>query len=486
MKQFGVVLLIALLLLVGCQVTEKEIKTENETMNEAITVVEEEKDDEVNENNDLPKQVGDWELVWYDEFDGDSINMDNWSYDVPTNGRWNGEIQSYTNQNAFIENGAMVLEAREETIVEDNGQSFNYSSAKLITKGKQKWTYGRIEVRAKLPSGKGIWPAIWMMPEDEPYYGTWPVCGEIDIMEFLGHQTDEIHGTIHFGEPHKQIQGTYMIPEGRSFTEEYHTYTIEWQPGKIDWFVDDVHYHTASDWFSKNPQNSETYPYPAPFDQDFFLIMNISVGGGWPGNPDETTQFPQQMHIDYVRVYQKDAYEVFEKPVKVQLPAREALADGNLVYNGQFNEGNFIVKGTEGQSQVEDEWTFFQGPAGVSTFEVNEGILKVLIDNGGETDYSVQVFQTPIHLEEGAQYKVTFDVKASQQRTIKVKVGSDGDNGWLDYANEAPMTVETEWETKSFEFLMNNFTDVKARLEFNLGLSQEDVWIRNVSLVKVK
>jgi len=111
--------------------------------------------------------------------------MANWSYDDPTNGRWNGEVQSYTQNNAYIKDGALVIEARKEDITEPSGETYHYTSSKLITKGKKSWKYGKFEIRAKMPQGQGIWPAIWMMPEDEPFYGTWPKCGEIDIMELL-------------------------------------------------------------------------------------------------------------------------------------------------------------------------------------------------------------------------------------------------------------------------------------------------------------
>src|SRR5699024_9491512 len=142
----------------------------------------------------------DWKLVWNDEFDGEEINMNNWSFDRPDNGRWNGEIQSYTDQNAWVENGNLIIEAREEKFTEPDGQTYDYTSSKLITKGKQIWTYGKVEVKAKMPTGQGMWPAIWMMPEDEPFYGTWPVSGEIDIMELLGHEPDTVYGTIHYGD----------------------------------------------------------------------------------------------------------------------------------------------------------------------------------------------------------------------------------------------------------------------------------------------
>lgn len=242
----------------------------------------------VNPSN--PKQ--EWYLVWSDEFDGPEINMDNWSYDEPTNGRWNKEIQSYTKNNAYIKDGSLIIEARKEDITEPSGETYNYSSAKLITKGKQSWKYGKFEIRAKMPTGQGIWPAIWMMPEDEPFYGTWPKCGEIDIMELLGHIPNKLHGTLHFGEPHKESQGTYFLPEGQSFGDDYHVYSIEWEPGEIRWYIDGELYHTVNDWYSRDPYLADDYTYPAPFDQNFFLILNISVGGTWPGYPDETTVFP--------------------------------------------------------------------------------------------------------------------------------------------------------------------------------------------------
>ncbi|NLM49079.1 MAG: glycoside hydrolase family 16 protein [Epulopiscium sp.] len=249
-----------------------------------------------------------WKLVWSDEFEGLEINMSNWSFDRPDNGRYNGEIQSYTNKNAYIKDGKLIIEARKEDFTEPDGKTYHYTSSKLITQGKKKWTYGKFEIRAKMPEGKGIWPAIWMMPEDEFYYGRWPVCGEIDIMELLGDTPNKVYGTMHFGLPHKQSQGIYTLPEGESFAEDFHVYSIEWEPGEIRWYIDGNLYHKESEWYSKAADKTNAYHYPAPFNQDFFLILNISVGGGWPGNPDETTVFPQQMVVDYVRVYQKEKY----------------------------------------------------------------------------------------------------------------------------------------------------------------------------------
>jgi beta-glucanase (GH16 family) len=183
-----------------------------------------------------------------------------------------------------------------------------------LSQHKQSWKYGKIEVKAKLPQGQGIWPAIWMMPENDSTYGEWPMGGEIDLMELLGNEPNKIYGTIHYGNPHEQSQGTYTLPNGQSFADSYHVFTIEWEPGEIRWYVDGHLYYTANNWFSRDLTNEADYTYPAPFDQPFYMILNCAVGGTWPGNPDTTTVFPQEMDVDYVRVYQKDTYPIHPKP----------------------------------------------------------------------------------------------------------------------------------------------------------------------------
>src|SRR5690625_121540 len=373
----------------------------------------------------------DWELVLSDEFDGTEMNMDNWRFDHPENGRYNGEIQSYTDQNAWVEDGNLIIEAREEEFTESDGQTYDYTSSKLITQGKQTWTYGKVEVRAKMPTGQGMWPAIWMMPEDEPYYGTWPVGGEIDIMELLGHEPDTIHGNIHFGDPKGESQGTYKLPDGQSFADDFHVYTLEWEPGEIRWYLDGELFNTANDWHSKHPGNADDYAYPAPFDQPFSLILNISVGGGWPGNPDGTTKFPQQMVVDYVRVYQKDEYPTYEKPERPEQPTegREPLEDGNYIYNGGFNIDDSEADGIEGVANT-DYWTYLEGPGGNAELKVEDGNMHLKITSGGNVEHGIQLFQTPIPLEKNAKYKASFKAKAESDRNIKVKIGGDASRTW--------------------------------------------------------
>ncbi len=227
-----------------------------------------------------------WTLVWDDEFDSTAINLSKWSYEVGGNGWGNSELEYYTSRpnNAYVDSGFLVIQALKENYL---GNS--YTSARLVTKNKGDWLYGRIEVRAKLPYGKGIWPAIWMMPTDS-YYGGWPLSGEIDIMELLGDKPNKVYGTIHFGETNQQRQGSYTLPTG-FFSDGFHLFAIEWDSTSISWFVD------SSMFF-------RTY-IDSPFDKRFYLILNVAVGGDWPGNPDYTTVFPQQMVVDYVRVYKR-------------------------------------------------------------------------------------------------------------------------------------------------------------------------------------
>src|SRR5699024_10191980 len=173
---------------------------------------------------------------------------------------------------------------------------------------------------------------------------------------------------------------------GESFADKYHLYTLEWEPGEVRWYIDGELYNTANNWHSKAPGNADEFAYPAPFDQDFFLILNISVGGGWPGNPDGTTELPQQMAVDYVRVYQKDEYPVPEKPKPSEEDGREPLEDGNYVYNGNFNSNDPEVPGIEGVANT-DYWSFGTDGGGAADLKVEEEGLHVGITSGGNVEH---------------------------------------------------------------------------------------------------
>ncbi len=227
-----------------------------------------------------------WELVWHDEFDSTGIDRTKWNFEVNGDGGGNNELEYYTAnpENAYVDSGCLVIQALKQNYL---GKS--YTSARMTTEGKGDWTYGRIEARAFLPFGQGLWPAIWMMPTDS-YYGGWPLSGEIDIMEMLGQQANKIYGTIHFGQPEQSRQGSYVLAQGY-FCGDFHTFAVEWDSSSISWFVDSSMYY-------------KTY-ITKPFDKRFFLILNVAVGGNWPGSPDYTTVFPQKMLVDYVRVYRR-------------------------------------------------------------------------------------------------------------------------------------------------------------------------------------
>lgn len=268
-----------------------------------------------------------WQIEWFDEFSGDNIDTDKWSWVQDCYGGGNNERQCYTDRsvNSYIDDGKLIIKALEENFTgpnypedytsEDYGwitpydHTLPYTSARLRTKHKGDWKYGLIEIRAKLPSGQGIWPAIWMMPTDNEY-GSWPLSGEIDIVEAINLQPDEpgthkIHGTIHFGyEYDKNEEATSEILLAKDPSSNFHTYSIEWSEDKIRWYVDGVRYgtKTSSEWFTSKGGIMLSDPN-APFDEKFHLILNVAVGGKWPGYPDASTTFPVQMEVDYVRVF---------------------------------------------------------------------------------------------------------------------------------------------------------------------------------------
>ena len=247
----------------------------------------------------MPADVDDvpegWTLVWNDEFTDPAINRRHWGFATGGSGFGNNERQHYTDRpdNAYIEDGSLVIEAREERY-----RGNDYTSAKLQTLVLADWLYGRIDIRARLPYGQGIWPAFWMLPA-QGTYGSWPNSGEIDIMEQLGHEPETVYGTIHYaGESGHQQSGTHFTLTEGTFADDFHTFTLIWEAESLRWYVDGVLYQELTEW------STPIGDYPAPFNHAFYLILNLAVGGNWPGYPDATTEFPQRMWIDYVRVYQ--------------------------------------------------------------------------------------------------------------------------------------------------------------------------------------
>ncbi|MBZ5727099.1 MAG: glycoside hydrolase family 16 protein [Acidobacteriia bacterium] len=240
-----------------------------------------------------------WKLTWHDEFDGARLDAGKWVYVAGGGGFGNHELESYTSrpQNIHIEGGMLVIKAIKESYTGADGVARGFTSARIHTHGKFAQRYGRFEARIRIPYGQGIWPAFWMMGDGGE---KWPDRGEIDIMENIGREPGTVHGTVH-GPGYsgaEGIGGPYSLPTGQAFSDDYHVYAVEWEPAAIRWYVDDHRYKTLA------PGDLPTGARWV-FDSPFYLLLNLAVGGSWPGNPDETTIFPQAMYVDYVRVYRR-------------------------------------------------------------------------------------------------------------------------------------------------------------------------------------
>jgi beta-glucanase (GH16 family) len=326
----------------------------------------------VDESCNYLDNIDEWQPVWCDEFDIDGLpNPERWGYDVGGHGWGNQELQYYTRENltnASVEDGVLSIRAVEESV----GQN-NYTSARLVSRFRGDWLYGRIQVRAKMPGGRGVWPAIWMLPTNW-VYGEWPASGEIDIMEYVGYDPEIVHGTIHTGAfnhmLNTQIGFSKRVP---TVETEFHVYEMIWEPGSIELFIDGTRYAR----FGFNPTstvditNSDAWP----FDDPFHLIMNIAVGGTWGGARGvDPSIFPQAMEVDYVRVYQRDYSQLsqdlsnaisnpevqktthnsvrfmWDKESDVLVSNYHVYADGNLV--GSTTVNAFLVEDLPAETTV--------------------------------------------------------------------------------------------------------------------------------------
>ncbi|MCH4154278.1 MAG: family 16 glycosylhydrolase [Saccharofermentans sp.] len=416
-----------------------------------------------------------YNLLWSDEFDGNTLNPDLWNVELRQPGWTNEELQEYTDSadNVFVRDGDLVIKAIKTE--DENGNPY-YTSGKVTGFGKTDFMYGKVVVRAKVPEGQGLWPAVWMMPTDERLYGSWPKCGEIDIMEVLGNQPNIAYGTIHYGNPHAQQQGIYTLASG-SLADDFHDYSVEWEPGEIRYYVDDELYYTVNDWFT-GEEGGDDVPYPAPFNQNFYVQMNLAVGGTWPGNPDATTDFDNaELQIDYVRVYQKPEYDT--NVTKPPMVFRDPTEDGNLIYNGDFSEQDSL----DGTSN----WNFllFEGGEGSARISDNEMVIDSTSE--GTEQYSVQLVQPDLPMEKGKTYRLTFDACAAEDRKMIVCVSAPKMD-WIRYLPDTSLDLTTDYQTYSYDFTMNDRDDNAGRLEFNMGAqgSTAQIKIKNVRIEVVE
>lgn len=422
----------------------------------------------------IPEYDG-YDLLWNDEFDGDKLDMNMWNYEPHEPGWTNEELQEYTTseENVFVRDNKLILKAIKTKTA--SGDDY-YTSGKVTTQNKQDFMYGKVVVSAKAPVGQGLWPAIWMMPTVESYYGQWPKCGEIDIMEVLGNNVSTAYGTLHYGEPHGEQQGIYELKDG-TFASDFHEFSVEWEPGEFRYYIDGNHYLTVNDWFTAVDGEDEK-PYPAPFDQTFFVQLNLAVGGTWPGNPDETTDFDKaEFVIDYVRVYQKPSYDTnVQKPQKNY---RDPLEDGNYIFNGDFTEAEDL--------QDDTNWKFILLNGGEGAAEIKDNMIVISSTKEGTQEYSVQLVQPELPIIKGKKYKVSFDAYADEEREMIVCVSAPT-AGWIRYLQDTSLPLTTEMKTYTYEFEMNSKNDNNGRLEFNMGKqgSTATIYITNVRVEEIK
>ncbi|NNE08865.1 MAG: glycoside hydrolase family 16 protein, partial [Gemmatimonadetes bacterium] len=348
----------------------------------------------------------DYELVWEDEFNGTEVDTSRWEFQTGDGcsiglcGWGNNELQYYRSQNATVSGGLLTITAREESF---GGK--DYTSSRLRTKNRGDWTYGRFEMRAKLPIGQGIWPAFWMLSTNEEY-GTWAATGEIDIMEYIGSEPDKVFGTLHYGAafPGNVFSGNDFFLNSGTFNDTFHTFAIEWDPDEIRWYVDGAQYAAQNEWWSTGG------PFAAPFDVDFHLLLNLAVGGNLPGPPDGSTVFPQEFVIDYVRVYQRDEY-----------PDCRVVFD-NMSFTNPFAKNYFIFNGA-GNGTVSSNLVNYTPEGGCCRS------LNASWSSGGSTGFLGGFGRTfPIDLTDMTHFEFWIEPDAGQNFTLEVNL-QDDDNG---------------------------------------------------------
>ncbi|MBN2540449.1 MAG: family 16 glycosylhydrolase [Bacilli bacterium] len=383
MKKLTILIGVLLLVfLIGCQTTGSNTETTTNSQSTTTGIDTGLTTSLVYDNRSLVpdscsalENIGDWQPVWCDEFDYEGLpNSDLWTYDTGGGGWGNGEAQYYTNadpDNAYVSDGTLKITALKESLL-----GSEYTSARLVSKYKGDWLYGKIQIKAKLPSGDGTWPAIWMLPTDWEY-GGWPDSGEIDIMEHVGADPYKVYGTLHTGAYNHnlgtQIGYSKTVNDAES---AFHVYEIEWEPAHMEVFVDGVSYGT----FGYNPtlnvniDNEDAWP----FDQRFHLILNLAIGGSWGGAIDDSI-FPQSLEIDYVRVYQKD-YAGMDQA------APDAVTDLTLLDQGEDSIKVTWDKATD--DVLVKEYEIYVDSAKVGSTSLNAFRIENLLPN---TQYTINV-----------------------------------------------------------------------------------------------
>ena len=435
--------------------------------------------------------------TWSDEFNGNALDTSKWGYQDGTGAEYgldgwgNNEQQYYTRDNLTVGDGAMTITATKGTHGKPYDSTRIWTQSQAGTETYFAQTFGHFEAKMKLPAGdgcQGLWPAFWLLPVDTSIYGGWPLSGEIDIMEARGREGNKADGTIHFGRPwpNDGASGSSM-----EWTDDplaitgYHIYSVDWTPTYMSFQVDGVEYYRAENWYSQSDDQPAKYAFPAPFDQDFYIIFNMAVGGTYDGNlnPDASA-LPAEMKVDYVRVYQfndlpqgiVDDPDV--TPETIPAGAKDSIIDPS------FTDVKKVVNDSDPKNV--DGWNLltlsqFGGAADFSTVTVDgQTFAKVNITNGGSQNYSVQLTQK-LALYYGNWYTLSFDAYADSPREIIAKIGGDGTNSWAAY-NSVTTALGREVKHYEYTFQMLNTSDPSSRLEMNMGYGTGPVYIANVEL----
>ena len=297
-------------------------------------------------------------------------------------------------------------------------------------------------------------------------------------MEVLGHEPNEAYGTIHYGNPHQESQGSYIL-NGETFSDDYHVFAVEWEPSEMRFYIDGNLYHTVNNWYTKQ-EGGDEITYPAPFDQPFYLQFNLAVGGNWPGNPDETTNFDNaEYKIDYVRVYQLENYnENVPKPEKPPVDLREPDTTGNYIINSDFSE----------VEDLEDnvDWYTLKTLGGEGKGRIEDNKIVLSSESSGKENYSLQLVQAAIPLKKNNIYRLSFDARAAENRDMVINITSP-DRGYIRQLQDTTVDLKNEFQKYSYEFTMKDNDDANARVEFNYGNrnSLADIEITNVRLEKI-
>lgn len=422
-----------------------------------------------------------WELVWSDEFDGTTIDTSKWSHEKNCWGGGNNEQQCYTDRavNSFVTDGLLHIVAQREDFTGSDSpegespvtKTLPYTSARLRTKNLQEWTFGRFEIRAKLPAGQGTWPAIWMLPTNSPY-GTWAASGEIDIMEAVNLKTvtngsapeAAVHGTLHYGRnwPANVSSGAdYILPGNVNPADDFHEYALEWEEGEIRWYVDDVHFATQRDtgWYAQYMQDGtlKDAPVGAPFDRfsKFHLLLNLAVGGNWAGNVNnkgvDESVFPQKMLVDYVRVYQcsaspstgKGCATIGENAELVEGNERPEIGEVELPGPPLFvMYGDDLASGLKFNSYNPDGVVSYSEVAEAGRGDV---LNMVKTGNNGNVYFEVNGDPTDLSIWSGDS-ELIFDVKVNSNpggANLLVKI----DSGWPNVSDfTVPVDADGVWK----------------------------------------